>query len=56
LIGNGMLRKILWVKREEVTGDWRRLHNEKLHDLHSTPHIQSYNQIKKNEMGRACGT
>jgi hypothetical protein len=26
----------LGTKREELTGDWRELHNEKLHDLYST--------------------
>jgi hypothetical protein len=25
------------IKREEVTGDWRKLHNEELHDLYSSP-------------------
>jgi hypothetical protein len=41
VLDNGMLRKIFGVKREEVTGDWRRLHNEELHDFHSTLHIYS---------------
>jgi hypothetical protein len=27
---------VLGTKREEVTGDWRELHNEKLHDLYSS--------------------
>jgi hypothetical protein len=31
-----MLRKILGPKRDEVTGEWRRLHNEELHDLYSS--------------------
>jgi hypothetical protein len=31
--------KILGSKRDEVTGDWRRLHNEKLHGLYSSPDI-----------------
>jgi hypothetical protein len=26
-------------KRDEVTGDWRKLHNEELHDLYSSPSI-----------------
>jgi hypothetical protein len=26
-------------KRDDVTGDWRKLHNEELHDLYSSPHI-----------------
>jgi hypothetical protein len=55
MFDNGMLRKIFRFKKGEVTGKWRRLHNEELHDLHSTPHIRSNNQMKKNEMERACG-
>jgi hypothetical protein len=27
------------LKREEVTGDWRKLHKEKLHNLYSSPRI-----------------
>ena len=34
-----MLRKIFGAKRDEVTGDWRRLHNEELNDLNSLPNI-----------------
>jgi hypothetical protein len=30
---NRVLRKVYGHKREEVTGDWRKLHNEELHDL-----------------------
>jgi hypothetical protein len=29
----GMLRKIFLLKRVEVTGEWRRLHNEEPYDL-----------------------
>jgi hypothetical protein len=29
---NGALRKIFGLKRDEVTGGWRKLHNEELHD------------------------
>jgi hypothetical protein len=36
---NRMLRRIFGPKRDEVTGEWRRLHNEDLHDLHSSPSI-----------------
>jgi hypothetical protein len=36
---NGVLRSILGPKRDEVTGEWRRLHNGKLYDLYSLPNI-----------------
>ena len=34
-----MLRRIFGPRREEVTGEWRRLHNEKLNDLYCSPNI-----------------
>jgi hypothetical protein len=33
------LRKIFGPKRDEVTGDWGKRHNEELHNLNSTPII-----------------
>jgi hypothetical protein len=36
---NRVLRKIFGPKRDEVTGEWRKLHNEGLHDLYSSPSI-----------------
>jgi hypothetical protein len=32
---NRVLRKIFGPKRDEVTGGWKKLHNEDLHNLHS---------------------
>jgi hypothetical protein len=32
-------RRILGPKRDEVTGEWRKLHNEELHNLYSSPSI-----------------
>ena len=34
-----MLRRIFGPKRDEVTGEWRRIHNEELNDLYSSPSI-----------------
>ena len=34
---NMVLRRIFGPMRDKVTGEWRRLHNEKLNDLYSTP-------------------
>jgi hypothetical protein len=36
---NRMVRRIFGLKRDEVTGGWRKLHNEKLRDLYSSPNI-----------------
>jgi hypothetical protein len=34
-----VLRRISGPKRDEVTGEWRKLHNEELHNLYSFPNI-----------------
>jgi hypothetical protein len=34
-----VLRRIFGPKRDEVKGEWRKLHNEELHDLYSSPRI-----------------
>jgi hypothetical protein len=36
---NRVLRRIFGPKRDEVTGEWRKLHNEELCDLYSSPII-----------------
>jgi hypothetical protein len=51
---NRVLRRLFGPKRDEVTGEWRKLHNVELHNLYSSPDIIS--QVKANEVGGACGT
>jgi len=36
---NRVLRRIFGPKRDEVTGEWRKLHNEELNNLYSSPNI-----------------
>jgi hypothetical protein len=36
---NRVLRRVFGPKREDVTGEWRELHNEELNDLYSLPNI-----------------
>jgi hypothetical protein len=36
---NRVLRRIFGPKRDDVTGEWRKLHNEELRDLYSSPSI-----------------
>jgi hypothetical protein len=43
---NRVLRRILGWKRDEVTGEWRELHNQELHDLYSSSSI-----IRKSSRG-----
>jgi hypothetical protein len=52
---NRVLGRIFGPKRDEVTGEWSKLHKEELHDLNSSPYWGDQ-IIKKNEMGEACGT
>ena len=50
---NRVLRGIFGPKRDEVTGEWRQLHNEELNDLYSTQYC-SGGQIEKNKRSVAC--
>jgi hypothetical protein len=48
---NRVLRRIFGPKRDEVTGEWRKLHNNELNDLYSSPNI--FRVIKSRRMRRA---
>jgi len=45
---NRVLRRIFGPKRDEVTGEWRKLHNEELNDLYCSPNIV---RVIKSRMG-----
>jgi hypothetical protein len=45
---NRVLRRIFGPKRDEVTGGWRKLHNEELRNLYSSPSI--FRMIKSRKM------
>jgi hypothetical protein len=45
---NRVLRRIFGPKRDEVTGEWRKLHNKELHNLYSSPDI--IRQVKSRRM------
>jgi hypothetical protein len=53
---NRVLRRIFGPKRNEVTGEWRKLHKEELRDLYSSPSIIKYNEIEEDEVGGPCST
>jgi hypothetical protein len=53
---NRMLRRIFGPKRDEVTGSWRKLYNEDLHNLYSSPIIIRTIKSSRNEgAGHAAG-
>jgi len=45
-----VLRRIFGPKRDEVTGEWRKLHHEELNDLYCSPGIIRLIKIEKNQM------
>jgi hypothetical protein len=63
---NRALRRIFGPKREKEAGDWRRLHNEELHNLYASPNIirviksrwvrWTANVVRMGEMRNACGS
>jgi hypothetical protein len=44
---NRVLRRIFGPKRDEVTGEWRKLHNEELSDLYFSPNIIPVNKSRR---------
>jgi hypothetical protein len=44
---NRVLRRTFGPKRYEATGEWRRLHNEELYELYSSPNIIRVNKSRR---------
>jgi hypothetical protein len=44
---NKVLRKVFGSKRDEVTGEWRKVHNEELHDVYSSPSIITIMKLRR---------
>jgi hypothetical protein len=51
---NKVLRKIFGPRKEQATGGWRNLHNEELHNIHSSPNIIIMIKIKEDEICETC--
>ena len=51
VFGNRVLRRVFGIKRDELTGEWKKLHNEELNDLYCSPNI--VRRIKWRRMRRA---
>jgi hypothetical protein len=53
---NRVLRRVFGLKRDEVTREWRKLHNEELHDLYSLPNIIRIMKARRMRWAGACST
>jgi hypothetical protein len=47
VFGDRVLRRIFGPKRNRVTGGWRKLHNEELHNVYSSPSIIRMNKSRR---------
>jgi len=54
LFENNVLRRLFGSKRDEVKGEWRKLHNEELNDLYSSRNIVWVIKSRRIKMGGTC--
>jgi hypothetical protein len=47
-----VLRRIFGLKRDEVTGEWRKLHSEELRNFYSSPSIIRMTKSRRMSLGR----
>jgi hypothetical protein len=52
---NRVLRRLFGPRRDGVMGGWRKLHNEQLHNVYSSPSIIRIT-VEEDEVGGTCGT
>jgi hypothetical protein len=53
---NRVLKRIFGLKRDDVMGEWRKLHSDEPHSMFPSLNIIILYKVKVNEVGRACGT
>ena len=51
-----MLRKLFGARRDNMLGEWEKLHNSELHALYSSSSIIRSLKFEMTEMGRTCST
>jgi hypothetical protein len=51
---NTVLKRIFGPKREEMAGGWKRLHNEELHDLYTSPNIIRVMKLRMRWVGHVA--
>jgi len=52
---NRVLRRVFGSKRDELKGEWRKLHNEELSDMYSLPNIVRVVKSRRMSWAGACG-
>jgi hypothetical protein len=49
---NRVLSRIIGPKRDKVTGEWRKLHNEEINDMYSSPNIVQMIKLRRMRWAR----